>query len=327
MISPNKYSNRVGIRTCSDYSPFGVELDGRTVSLEGYRFGFQNQEKDDEVMGEGNSINYCYRMHDPRLGRFFSVDPLSPKYPYNSTYAFSENRLIDGVELEGLEVKSVTQIRNLDGSITIKIKMDMQIITDQECVNFNKIYGVAFEAKKQFEISFNKYDEFKNIHYEIEINNIYGDMGTNQEYLNPKYNEDFNFLFNVTDEIASNDEDLKIYGEADMIGETQRNKVNVALNHLNARRVKKTGAHEIGHGLGLRHAKDALIKSAQDKLGPETLPCDNLMTQTAESNGLNLEFFQIEEIVNNASSQVKGGVSERLETIPLNSLKVETKKN
>jgi hypothetical protein len=48
----NKPSPCVGIRTCSDYSPFGVELDGRTVSG-GYRFGFQNQEKDDEVKGEG----------------------------------------------------------------------------------------------------------------------------------------------------------------------------------------------------------------------------------------------------------------------------------
>ena len=102
MLTPSNYSPCVGIRTCSDYSPFGVELDGRTVSG-GYRYGFQNQEKDDEIKGEGNSINYCYRMHDPRLGRFLSVDPLSPKYPYNSTYAFSENRLIDGVELEGLE--------------------------------------------------------------------------------------------------------------------------------------------------------------------------------------------------------------------------------
>jgi RHS repeat-associated protein len=81
----------------------GVELYGRTVSLDGYRFGFQDQEKDDEVKGEGNSINYSFRMHDPRLGRFFAVDPLASKYPYNSSYAFSENRLIDGVELEGLE--------------------------------------------------------------------------------------------------------------------------------------------------------------------------------------------------------------------------------
>ena len=34
------------------------------------------------------------------------MDPLAKKYPWNSSYAFSENRVIDGVELEGLEWKS-----------------------------------------------------------------------------------------------------------------------------------------------------------------------------------------------------------------------------
>ncbi|GEQ85369.1 hypothetical protein ULMS_08770 [Patiriisocius marinistellae] len=58
---------------------------------------------DNEIKGEGNSLNYKYRMHDPRVGRFFAIDPLFKKYPWNSSYAFSENRLIDGVELEGLE--------------------------------------------------------------------------------------------------------------------------------------------------------------------------------------------------------------------------------
>ncbi|MCC5945317.1 MAG: hypothetical protein JJT94_10300, partial [Bernardetiaceae bacterium] len=38
-----------------------------------------------------------------RIGRFLSIDPLAPDYPHNSPYAFSENRVIDGVELEGLE--------------------------------------------------------------------------------------------------------------------------------------------------------------------------------------------------------------------------------
>ena len=58
---------------------------------------------DNELKGEGNSLNYKYRMHDPRIGRFFAVDPLTAKYPWNSPYAFSENRVIDVVELEGLE--------------------------------------------------------------------------------------------------------------------------------------------------------------------------------------------------------------------------------
>ena len=73
------------------------------MSLEGYRFGFQNQEKDDEIKGKGNSINYMFRMHEPRLGRFFSVDPLAKDFPWNASYAFSENTLIHMIELEGLQ--------------------------------------------------------------------------------------------------------------------------------------------------------------------------------------------------------------------------------
>ena len=68
-----------------------------------YRYGFQGQEKDDEIKGIGNSLNYKYRMHDPRIGRFFAVDLLTGSYPYYTPYQFSGNRVIDMVELEGLE--------------------------------------------------------------------------------------------------------------------------------------------------------------------------------------------------------------------------------
>jgi len=87
--------------------PFGMLVPNRHGSSNSYRYGFQGQEKDDEIKGEGNSLNYTFRMHDPRVGRFFAVDPLFKEYPWNSPYAFSENRLIDGAELEGLEVYSV----------------------------------------------------------------------------------------------------------------------------------------------------------------------------------------------------------------------------
>jgi RHS repeat-associated protein len=88
----------------SDYYPFGMLMPGRKGSTGEYRYGFQGQEKDDEVKGEGNSVNYKYRMHDPRIGRFFARDPIAHEYAHNSPYAFSENRVIDGIELEGLEV-------------------------------------------------------------------------------------------------------------------------------------------------------------------------------------------------------------------------------
>ncbi len=68
-----------------------------------YRYGFNGQEKDDEIKGSGNSYEFKFRIYDPRLGKFLSVDPLSKNYPWNSPYAFAENRPIDGVDLEGKE--------------------------------------------------------------------------------------------------------------------------------------------------------------------------------------------------------------------------------
>ena len=35
-------------------------------------------------------------MHDTQIGRFWSVDPLAGKFPWNSTYAFAENQVVEG---------------------------------------------------------------------------------------------------------------------------------------------------------------------------------------------------------------------------------------
>ena len=78
-------------------------VPNRHGSSNSYRYGFQGQEKDDELKGEGNSLNYTFRMHDPRVGRFLSLDPLSSEFPWNSPYSFAENRVIDCIELEGAE--------------------------------------------------------------------------------------------------------------------------------------------------------------------------------------------------------------------------------
>jgi RHS repeat-associated protein len=77
------------------------------VDSDAYRYGFQGQERDDEVKGEGNSYNYKFRMYDVRLGRFFAVDPLAPKYPFYSPYHFSSNTPIYSIELEGLESSKI----------------------------------------------------------------------------------------------------------------------------------------------------------------------------------------------------------------------------
>ncbi|RDI05793.1 RHS repeat-associated protein [Flavobacterium sp. AG291] len=99
-----------------------MQVPNRFYNGSDYRYGFQGQEKDNEIKGEGNSLNYTFRMHDPRIGRFFAIDPLAKSYPHNSPYAFAENRVIDGIELEGLEY-----FYTASGSFITKIGDDKQV--------------------------------------------------------------------------------------------------------------------------------------------------------------------------------------------------------
>jgi len=62
---------------------------------------FQGQEHIDDLDLEWDSFKW--RNHQPEIGRFFNIDPLTDEYVYNSPYAFAENRVVSGRELEGLE--------------------------------------------------------------------------------------------------------------------------------------------------------------------------------------------------------------------------------
>lgn len=140
---------RADIRVAQDYSPFGVTLEKRNFVVdEGYRYGFQGQESDDEIKGAGNSYNYTYRMHDPRIGRFFAVDPLSKDYPWNSPYAFSENQVIDCIELEGLEKWKVVHYKDLNGNIT---KTEVSLYTAQDAYDgMTKGIGILYMTKTMY---------------------------------------------------------------------------------------------------------------------------------------------------------------------------------
>jgi RHS repeat-associated protein len=112
----------------TDYYSFGAEISMRSYEAQPwYRYGYQAQEKDHEIYGKGAMYHYTYRQHDARLGRFWSVDPLARKYPWNSPYAFGGNRVVDAVELEGLEY---VEVHHYHGGRTKKVLY--YTMTDEE---------------------------------------------------------------------------------------------------------------------------------------------------------------------------------------------------
>ena len=86
------------------YGSFGMALVGRNWSVGSeYRYGFNGKEQDPETFGDGNIYDYGFRIYNPRLGKFLSVDPLTKSYAELTPYQFASNRPIDGIDLDGLE--------------------------------------------------------------------------------------------------------------------------------------------------------------------------------------------------------------------------------
>lgn len=97
----------------SNFYPFGLKHNGynRDINPGGNGIAqlrkFQGQEFQDDF--NLNWYFFKWRNSDPALGRFYSLDPLSEKFYYNSPYAFSENKVIGHFEMEGLEsIVSIT---------------------------------------------------------------------------------------------------------------------------------------------------------------------------------------------------------------------------
>jgi hypothetical protein len=99
----------------------------------GHRFGFNNQEKDNEVAGSGNSYTAEYWQYDARLGRRWNVDPVVKVW--ESPYAAFANNPILYVDYNG------------DDNIVYLVVLP----TRRNIFTLLKAYKIAREANKYFE--------------------------------------------------------------------------------------------------------------------------------------------------------------------------------
>ena len=53
--------------------------------------------------GGGLTYDYGFRIYNPALGKFLSVDPLSPDYPWYTPYQFAGNKPVWKIDIDGLE--------------------------------------------------------------------------------------------------------------------------------------------------------------------------------------------------------------------------------
>ena len=84
---------------------FGMDIKNREyVAFKDFRYKFNGKETD----SESETQDYGFRIYNPALGRFLSVDPLTKNYPMLTPYQFASDNPTMNVDLDGLEGGSST---------------------------------------------------------------------------------------------------------------------------------------------------------------------------------------------------------------------------
>ena len=103
-----------------------------------YRYGFNGKEKDSEGMGGGQTTyDYGFRIYNPAIGRFLSVDPLTKGYPWYTPYQFAGNKPIWAVDLDGLEEFVITHWYDSNNNI---YKSELTFVQEAEPLSGNYIH-------------------------------------------------------------------------------------------------------------------------------------------------------------------------------------------
>jgi RHS repeat-associated protein len=108
------------ITNANDYYPFGMLQPYRNYSVGNeYRYGFNGKERDNDI--DGNNYDYGFRIYNPLIAKFLSVDPLMSSYSYYTPYQFAGNKPISAIDLDGLEEYIVITTLHDDGGKEVKI--------------------------------------------------------------------------------------------------------------------------------------------------------------------------------------------------------------
>jgi len=110
-----------------------------TAPSNDYKYGFNGQEKDDEVSGEGNSYTAEFWQYDPRLGRRFNVDPVV-KLSFSVYSTFRDNPIIF------IDPQGNTDYYNTDG---IWIGSNGVTDGDKKMVNSSDVVKAITKASKK----------------------------------------------------------------------------------------------------------------------------------------------------------------------------------
>jgi len=285
--------------------------------VDDYRFGFNGMEKDDEVKGNGNSLDFGARIYDPRIGRFLSIDPLFASYSGETPYGYASNSPIYFIDKNG--ENSIGYIGD-DGKLYIEATyhavsegtssftdVQMKLIENQA----NSFYGQAVGMKVT--LSDGREVEVGGITIKVKPggdfdNTVATAKGANENAMFNVTEKQFKKMRGLGNAEALTTSNLSSAEEKATLNTTFFNAERLAKPMVEAEQITKENSYvdEVGHVLGTRHAEKQKGESRKDFKAREQESFGKLERVATDFRGrLQLDKDDIQNIVGSDEFQLK----------------------
>jgi RHS repeat-associated protein len=212
-----------------------------------YLYGFNGQEKDNEVKGAGNHLSFGDMGYDPRLVRRLNIDPATKKYPHLSPYAAFENNPIYFKDPTGEDAAVTISGNTITVSTTIYIYGSgaIQEVANQMQMDIMNVWGSNGNGGKDWTYKDPETGQTYNVKFDIKVE-LYEGREKNDpivipESWNPSNTDNFIEVGATLDDV---DRSFVVGGDEGEWRGTGRGGSTLAQDD--------PAPHELGHILGLK---------------------------------------------------------------------------
>jgi RHS repeat-associated protein len=232
----------------SNYYPFGLTFAQSGSSTNKYLYNGKEKQEETEW------LDYGARMYTPELGRWFNVDPLAEEYLSQSTYHFSGNNPLKYVDNNGKDYAIYFSEKKDDkGNVTYTatIKATYYVKTGDNDAKKSAEAATGFwnDMTGQYTYTVGKGDDAKTYDVEFNLNVVEVDNPENQTRID---NRPFD-LEGETKLVPDRSSNAYLLTDGDntsVKGTSGRGLIKIEKENM----LNKTGAHEVGHSLGIDHS-------------------------------------------------------------------------